>query len=156
MKPLQRNHCNENTAMKPLHRFVVAYGAAALVFLPLDALWLTLMSEPLYRPALGHLLAAQPDAAAIVLFYLLYFVGVVVFAVRPAASAEPWITSAARAAVFGLVAYGTYDLTNQATLAHWPWMLTAVDLAWGSAITAVAASAARFAVKRTTAAVNRR
>jgi len=131
-------------SLTTLRRFALAYALVALVFLPLDALWLTTMAGRLYQPALGHLLAAKPEPLAIVLFYGLYLGGVVAFAVRPALAFERLRAALRRGWFFGLVAYGTYDLTNQATLDHWPWFLTGIDLIWGSCLTALASVSARW------------
>ncbi|HMZ01443.1 MAG TPA: DUF2177 family protein [Burkholderiaceae bacterium] len=129
-------------------RFALAWLATLLVFLPIDAVWLTLAGPRLYTPALGHLLAPQPDLVAAAVFYVLYLAGLVVFTVRPDDLAEPWPRSAARAAFFGLVAYATYDLTNQATVKDWPWHITAIDLVWGAVLTAGATLGARGLLKR--------
>ena len=129
-------------------RFALAWLATLLVFLPIDAVWLTLAGPRLYTPALGHLLAPQPDLAAAAVFYALYLAGLVVFTVRPDDLAEPWPRTAARAAFFGLVAYATYDLTNQATLRDWPWHITAIDLVWGAVLTAAATLGARGVLRR--------
>ena len=120
-----------------------AYAAAALALLVLDAFWLTTMASRLYRPALGDLMRETPDFLAAGLFYALYLAGVVIFAVRPSVDARSWTAAAARGAAFGLVAYATYDLTNQATLRGWPWHVTLVDLAWGTFLTATGAVAGR-------------
>jgi len=125
----------------------IAYLATAVVFLPCDAIWLAVTGPRIYRPALGHLLAEQPDLRAAALFYALYLVGIVAFAVRPAVRDDRPFAAAARGALFGLIAYATYDLTNQATLRGWPWALTAVDLIWGSALSAAAALAARATLR---------
>jgi uncharacterized membrane protein len=117
-------------------RFVAAFVAAAVVFLLLDAAWLTTMDSRLYRPAIGHLMREDFDVAAAVAFYAIYLTGLVIFVVRPAAGAR---TALARGALFGVVCYATYDLTNQATIAGWPWQVTVVDLAWGAFVTAVSA-----------------
>lgn len=130
------------------HTFLVAFGVAAGVFLAMDAVWLTLMRTRLYEPGIGHLLAPQVDMVAAVLFYLLFWLGVVVFAVRPFEREEPWYRATLRGSFFGLVTYATYDLTNQATLIDWPWWLTAIDLAWGTFITGTAASIAHLAACR--------
>jgi len=127
-----------------LRRLALAYAIVALVFLPIDALWLTTMAGRLYQPALGHLMAAEPRPLAIVLFYALYLGGVVAFGVRPGLAAEPLRGALKRGWFFGLVAYGTYDLTNQATLDRWPWFLTGIDLVWGSCLTALACMSARW------------
>jgi len=132
-------------------RFMLAYGITALVFLALDTLWLTQMRTRLYEPAIGHLLAPQVDLVAAVLFYLIFWLGVVVFAVRPFAAdaGQRWQRATLRGGLFGLVSYATYDFTNQATLIGWPWWLTAIDLAWGAFITATAAGVARVVAYRT-------
>lgn len=116
--------------------FVVAFVAAALAFLLLDAVWLTTMASRLYRPAIGHIMREDFDVLAAAAFYALYLAGMVIFVVRPSANAR---VALARGAFFGLVCYGTYDLTNQATVAGWPWHVTAVDLAWGAFVTAASA-----------------
>jgi uncharacterized membrane protein len=108
----------------------------ALVLLPIDAVWLTLAAQPFYRVHIGHLLA--PDFAVVpaVAFYLLYVTGIVALAQRGAAD---WREAGLRGAMLGLVAYGTYDLTNQATLRDWPTIVTVVDLVWGTLLTATGA-----------------
>ena len=130
-------------------RLATAYGLAALVFLALDAAWLTTMADRLYRPALGHLLAPQFAPSPAVLFYALYVAGIVGFAIAPALSAGRARVALARGAAFGLLAYATYDLTNQATLRDWPWAVTLADLAWGTFVTATAAGvAARLLLRK--------
>jgi uncharacterized membrane protein len=116
----------------------VAWGLVLVIFLVLDAVWLSSMLERLYRPALGHLLAPQVSLLPAVLFYLLYGAGIVGFAVAPAVEANRARIALARGAALGLLAYATYDLTNQATLPGWPWAVTLADLAWGTTVTALA------------------
>lgn len=123
-------------------KFLLAYAATAIVFLTLDSVWLTAMADRLYRPLLGHLLLERFDVAPAVLFYLLYLMGVVVFAVAPALAAGRSAMALGYGALLGLVAYGTYDLTNQATLRNWPWGVTLADLVWGTCATAATAAAA--------------
>jgi uncharacterized membrane protein len=81
------------------------------------------------------------ELAPAAVFYAIYVVGIVVFAVAPALSSGRWTTAAGMGALLGLVAYATYDLTNQATLRDWPLSVTIADLCWGTFVTAVAASA---------------
>jgi uncharacterized membrane protein len=128
-----------------MKRFLLAWGATALPFLALDAAWLSTMAQRLYRPALGPLMRPDFDLPAAGGFYLLYITGIVVFAVRPALRARGALW---RGGFFGLVAYATYDLTNQATLAGWPWHITLVDLAWGTFATATAAAIAHLVTSR--------
>ena len=102
-----------------------------------DVVWLGAVAMPLYQAGIGHLMAAEPLWAAGLAFYLLYAAGLLVLVVRPAASSP--LTLLAKGALFGLCAYGTYDLSNLATLRGWPWTLSLIDMAWGSAISAGAA-----------------
>jgi len=125
-------------------KFLLAYATAALVFLALDAAWLTATADRLYRPLLGPLMLERFAIVPAALFYTLYLAGVVVFAVAPALARGRSAAALAYGAFFGLVAYATYDLTNQATLRDWPWRVTIADLCWGTCATAVAAAASAF------------
>ena len=127
-------------------RLAPAYAITLVVFLALDAVWLLTMYERLYRPAIGHLLRDGFAIAPAAAFYALYILGVVVFAVLPGQASGRASVAAARGALFGLIAYATYDLTNQATLRDWPWQVTMIDLVWGAFASAVAAGAACRAV----------
>lgn len=123
----------------PTWRWPLAYALSALTFLVLDTFWLTSTHQTLYRPAIGHLMAPTVDFTAAGIFYVLYIAGVVVFAVAPGMSAGRPALAWAKGALLGLLAYATYDLTNQATLRDWPWHVTLIDLVWGSTVTGVTA-----------------
>ncbi len=127
--------------MNRLTPYIAAYLGAGLVMGGLDAVWLTLTNQSLYRAELGPLLAPGFRLAPAIAFYLLYLVGVTVLAVAPERADNRLAVVAARGALLGLVAYGTYDLTNQATLSLWSARVTGLDLAWGTALTAVASAA---------------
>jgi uncharacterized membrane protein len=120
---------------------LAAYFSTAAAFLGLDAVWLTLMSPRLYKPMLQGLLADGFRPVPALLFYILYIGGIVAFAVLPS---EKLLLALLRGAALGLVAYATYDLTNQATLRNWPVLITCADLAWGMFATGVAAGLACF------------
>ncbi len=121
-------------------------AAIALVcLLALDVPWLLSTTEALYRPALAAHLAPSPDLSAALLFYLIYAIGLTALAIRPNETMASWRSSLWRGAVFGLVAYATYDLTNQATLSHWPWSLTVIDMVWGTILSGLSAAAAAAA-----------
>jgi uncharacterized membrane protein len=130
---------------------MIAYLAALAAFCGLDFVWLGMTGDMIYRPAIGELLRSGFDAPAAVAFYLIYVGGLVVLSIRPAAT----LTQAmSRGAVYGFCAYATYDLTNQATLRHWPFKLSIVDMGWGTALSAIAAACgylALFMASRTTA-----
>lgn len=128
--------------------YVIAYLATALVFLGLDFLWLTRISPAFYRSRIGELLLAQPNFAAAAAFYLLYVAGIVYFAVVPALNAGNWTTALLSGAILGLVAFGTYDMTNLATLKGWSLQVSLVDMTWGIIITAASATGGYFMAVR--------
>lgn len=120
--------------------WIVSFVAAGAVMLVVDAFWLSTMGRLLYRPLLGDILLEDFRLAPAIIFYLLYVTAIVVFAISPAARADSAWTAFLFGAFLGLVAYGTYDLTNHATLKAWTTTLTAVDMAWGATLTALSAS----------------
>lgn len=119
---------------------VVAYIATAIVFLGLDALWLSRMALGMYRRELGGLLLERPNLPVAAAFYLLYVGGIVILAIAPALGDGGWPSVLLMGAVLGLVAYGTYDITNLSTLKGWSVKLAIIDIAWGTALTAVSAT----------------
>ncbi|CAN7675148.1 DUF2177 family protein [Rhizobium sp. LjRoot30] len=127
---------------------VIAYLATGIAFLTVDAIWLSTMADMLYRPLLGDKLAPQFDLAPAVVFYLIYIAGIVFFAVMPAIDGEGLGKAALNGAILGLVAYATYDLTNQATLRDWPLSITLADIPWGAFVTAIGASAGFLVASR--------
>jgi uncharacterized membrane protein len=129
-------------------RLALAWVATAVVFLGMDATWISLTTATLYHPVLAPLLAANVRPLAAVAFYALYISGVLLLAVRPGLRAGRWTTAAGLGATLGLVAYGTYDLTNQATLKVWATHITLLDMGWGMVATATAASAGCLAGRK--------
>jgi uncharacterized membrane protein len=128
-------------------KFLAAYGATLLVFLAMDMTWLTLASSIFYRPVIGPLLADKTDLGSAIVFYLIYIFGLIFFAVRPAVATGDWKTAAGSGLLMALVAYGTYDLTNAATLKLWSIKLTLADMCWGMTASAVASSIGFFVAK---------
>ena len=125
-------------------KYVIAYGATAVIFFAVDFVWLGVMAKSFYRDHIGHLMADQVNMTAALGFYLLYIVGIVVFAVLPALHSDSWKTALLLGGLLGLIAYGTYDMTNLATLRDWPVAVAVVDMAWGTALTAASATAGYF------------
>lgn len=121
--------------------YATAYAASAVVFFGIDFLWLSTISTNFYRSRIGGLLLDQPNLGVAGLFYLVYVAGIVHFAVLPGLNATSWMTALINGALLGLVAYGTYDMTNLATLKNWSVTVSVVDMAWGIALTAAAATA---------------
>lgn len=128
--------------------YLTAWLTTAVVFLGVDAIWLSVMGPRLYRPILGEILAPKVDLAAAAAFYLLYVTGLVIFAVAPALEKASLARAVVLGALIGLVAYGTYDLTNQATLKVWDLRLTLADMMWGACASAIAAGVAYAAASR--------
>lgn len=128
--------------------YALAYGAALVIFVIVDSLWLGNMAPRLYKPILGDILLAQFNLKAAIVFYLLYPVGLVIFAINPALKGGGLATALMYGALFGLFTYATYDLTNQATLRNWSTLITVVDIAWGSFLGAVTSAGAWWVTQR--------
>jgi uncharacterized membrane protein len=122
-------------------RLLVAYATTLIVFCCCDFVWLGWVAKDYYQSQLGGLLLAQPNWGAAAIFYALYAAGVVFFCISPALDAVSLGKAALLGAVLGALAYATYDLSNLATLKGWPLALSLIDIAWGSFVTCVAASA---------------
>ena len=114
--------------------YIKLYFVTLAAFLAIDAVWLALVARTFYRRYLDWLMAANPNWIAALAFYLLFVVGVLVFVVVPGVEDGSLRTTLLKGALFGLIAYGTYDLTNQATVKNWPLTITAVDMAWGTVL----------------------
>ncbi len=130
--------------------YAAAYAATLLPMLIIDSVWLAIMASRLYRPTLGDMALEGVRWPPAIAFYLLYPAGLVILAVLPAVKAGQLSQAALYGAVLGISAYGTYDLTNHATLRLWSWQFTLVDMAWGTLLSAIAATigawvAGRFA-----------
>ncbi|MHB0858531.1 MAG: DUF2177 family protein [Anaerolineae bacterium] len=114
--------------------YLKLYLATLVAFLAIDMLWLGLVAPAFYRAQIGHLMATRPNWLAALLFYLLFVAGLLVFVIVPGLREGSLVATLLRAALFGLVTYATYDLTNLATLRDWPLLVTMVDLLWGTAL----------------------
>ena len=114
----------------------------------LDLLWLGVIAKTLYQQGIGHLMAERPNLLVAVLFYALFAFGLLVIAIVPNAATAGWAKTALSAALFGFFAYATYDLTNLATLKHWPIGLSLIDITWGTLVSAVSAAAGKAALDR--------
>ena len=128
-------------------KYVAAYLGAGLTFAAIDFVWLTTMTNRLYKPVIGPIMADKPDMKAAVAFYLISIAGTVFLAITPALKEGNWTRAAINGAVLGFVAYATYDLTNQATMAVWQTKLTIIDLIWGTTLTMLSATGGYFAAR---------
>jgi uncharacterized membrane protein len=129
--------------------FLKPYLLTLLPFILLDALWLGLVAPAFYRSQIGFIMAASPNWLAAILFYLLFIAGMMVFVTGPGIREGNLKQAALRGAFFGLVTYATYDLTNLATLEGWPLLMTVVDMAWGTFLGGITATAAVWLGRKT-------
>lgn len=112
------------------------YLITLVAFLGIDSIWLGLVAPAFYQSQIGYIMTENPNLAAAGLFYLLFIFGMMVFIVEPGVREGTLVQAVSRGALFGLVTYATYDLTNLATLEGWPLLVTVVDLAWGTILCA--------------------
>jgi uncharacterized membrane protein len=127
---------------------MAAYLAVLVTLAVVDGLWIWLVAIGQFQATIGPLMKASPDLAAVGAFYLIYTLGVVVLAVRPAVSERSMGRAALLGAMLGLSAYATFDLTNLAILKGWTWKLALIDIVWGSILTSIAAGAGYAAASR--------
>ena len=126
-------------------KIAIAYAASAVTFLLMDAVWLGFIAKPWYQSGLGHLMAAKVNLTAALAFYALYILGLWFFAIKAAWLGGDWRTAAFLGAAYGFFAYATYDLTNLATLRDVSVKIALIDLAWGTFVSAIAATAGFWA-----------
>ena len=126
-------------------KLAALYGISVVVFFALDFVWLSTATSRIYKPYLGDLLAEQPKLGVAAGFYLLYVVGILALAVIPGLQEGSVVGALWRGALFGFLAYATYDLTNLATIRDWPWQISAIDMVWGTTLNSAVAVAAFYA-----------
>ncbi len=114
-------------------QFISLYLIAVPIFFAIDMLWLGLVASNFYKEKLGYIMGDINWPAAII-FYLVFLVGLVFFAIYPAVEKGSWHYALVYGALFGFFTYATYDLTNLATLRDWPLSITLVDMAWGTVL----------------------
>ena len=110
------------------------YLIAVIVFFAIDMLWLGVIAKNFYQNQVGSLMKKDINWPAAIIFYLLFVVGIVFFAIYPAIQENSWIQALYLGAFFGFITYMTYDLTNLATLKNWPLKLAVVDILWGTVL----------------------
>ena len=127
---------------------VIGYVITLVTFVAIDLIWLGIMAPRFYKPTLGDIGLASVNLPPAIAFYLLYPLGLVIFAVEPALRSGTAGTALLYGALFGFFTYATYDLTSQATLRNWTSSLSVVDIAWGTMLGATASLVAFAAVGR--------
>ena len=122
-------------------KYIIGYVATGISFAIIDSFWLRTMYTRLYQPEIGAVLMKGMRLGPAVTFYLLYILGIIIFAFTPALKSGQWQTALINGAMFGFFCYMTYDLTNFATLKVWSMKVTILDMIWGTFLTGSAAAA---------------
>jgi uncharacterized membrane protein len=116
---------------------VITYLLTFMVFLTIDMLWLGVIAKNLYKKYLGDFLSDRVNWHAAFIFYIIYVVGILIFAIYPAVNKGSAYNAILMGALFGFFTYATYDLTNLATLRGWPLLIVFIDIIWGSILCAL-------------------
>jgi uncharacterized membrane protein len=117
--------------------YLKLYVMTVPVFLLVDMIWLGVIAKEFYRKHLGFLMSPQVNWLAALGFYLLFVVGLIVFAVNPALEKASWVRAGVLGALFGMMTYATYDMTNLATIKGWPVVVTVTDILWGMVLCSI-------------------
>jgi uncharacterized membrane protein len=128
-------------------KLLISYGLTFVVFFIVDMAWLGFIAKDLYKKYLGNFLSEQVNWTAAIVFYLLFIVGVFIFAIMPSVEKNSWVSAVTLGALFGFFTYATYDLTNLATLKGWPINIVIIDILWGSVLTGIVSTAGFYIVK---------
>lgn len=128
--------------------FIKLFVIALPVFFVIDMIWLGLVAKGFYREQIGALMKSDVNWVAAVIFYLIFIAGLVVFVITPAVEKGSWTHALIFGALFGLVCYATYDLTNLALAKDWPLLVTIVDLIWGAVLAASVSTLTYFIVNK--------
>jgi uncharacterized membrane protein len=131
-----------------MKRYLIAYVVMFVLFPLIDFAWIGGVARGLYQAEIGQLLTPQPKLAPAAAFYALYALGVLAFVVAPDLDSGDWRRTLGMAALFGLIAYSVYDLTNLSTLKGFTPRIAVTDMAWGVVLTSVVASLGRLAARR--------
>ena len=118
--------------MQMLRNFAITF----VVFMAIDLIWLGLIAKNLYSKYLGYIMTDKVNWGAALLFYMLFIIGLLFFVISPALEKNSWTYALGAGALYGLLTYATYDLTNLATLKDWPITITVIDMIWGTTLAA--------------------
>lgn len=113
---------------------IKTYLVTLVTFFAIDMIWLGFIARKLYRSQIGHLMSDKPNWGAAIAFYLIFIAGLIFFVIHPALMNNSWQQALLVGMLFGFITYATYDLTNLATLKHWPVRITIIDLIWGTSL----------------------
>ncbi len=125
-------------------KLFISYVLTFIVFFIIDMAWLGFIAKDLYKKYLGDLLSEQVNWVAAIVFYVLFIVGIFIFAILPSVEKNSLTSAVTLGALFGFFTYATYDLTNLATLKNWPQTIVVIDIVWGSVLTALVSTVGFF------------
>jgi len=120
-----------------MKNFLFKWCVAFIVFIVFDFLWLGFIAQNIYKANIGFLMTPTPIWSAAIIFYVLFILGLVFFVLPNEELKKGWKNILIRGAFFGLVTYATFDLTAQALILGWPWIITLIDLAWGTILSSI-------------------
>jgi len=125
----------------------ISYFLTLVVFLIIDLTWLGIIAKDLYRKYLGHYLTDNVNWTAAIIFYILFVIGISIFAIYPAINKNSALSAIILGALFGFFTYATYDLTNLATLKEWPLTIVIIDIIWGTFLSASVSLSGFYIIK---------
>jgi len=124
--------------------YLISYMAALVLFILVDLVWIKMVMRPIFERSVGSIMLPDPHLGAALVFFVLYQAGLLYFAVMPAAAAGSWSIATIHGALLGIIAYGTYETTNLATLKGWTLKMAFVDVGWGATLSAIVATIGYF------------
>lgn len=124
--------------------FLKLYFVAVPIFFIIDMIWLVVIAKSIYQKYMGHLMRPMPNWPVAILFYFLFVVGLIIFAVYPAVRNNSWAYALLYGAMFGFFTYITFDLTSLAVLKNFPWEIVIIDIIWGTVLSSIVSVAAFF------------
>jgi uncharacterized membrane protein len=115
-------------------KYIIHFLLTVPVFFAVDLLWLGFIGKPIYQKYIGHLMAEKVNWTAAIVFYLLFILGILIFAVYPALKIDKVSYAITYGALFGFFTYMTYELTNMAVIKDWSWQIVPIDIVWGTVL----------------------
>ena len=128
-------------------KIIISYILTTIVFFAIDMVWLGFIAKNIYRKYLGALLSDTVNWGAAIIFYLIFIAGIFIFVIHPSMEKQSVLRAIGLGALFGFIAYATYDLTNYATLKGFPLNIVFIDLAWGAVLTSLVSMAGFYIVR---------
>lgn len=129
-------------------KYLLLFLLTTFIFFAIDMLWLGVIARNFYREKLSFIFTGEVNWAAALIFYFIYIIGILYFAVVPGFEHHDWKTVLFNGAFLGFLCYATYDLTNMATIRQWPLTVVLVDIAWGTVLTGSVSVLAYLAASR--------